>query len=91
MTQFWVVGRDPRAGRDAPKSGGAGRDAPKSGGAGRDAPKSGGAGREAIGPFNDYDAAREAWAERCGAAPASAGKQYRIERIDPDEPPLCTD
>ncbi len=81
MTQFWVVGRDPRAGAATPTGGGAGRDAPKSGGAGR----------EAIGPFNDYDAAREAWAERCGAAAVSSGKQYRIERVDPDEPPLCTD
>lgn len=78
MTQFWVVGRDSRAGAATPTGGGG------------DALKSGGD-REAIGPFNDYDAAREAWAERRGTATATAGKQYRIERIDPDEPPLCTD
>lgn len=44
-----------------------------------------------IGPFEDYPSARSAWQDydgrRCGGAPL----RYRIERLDPEEPPPCTD
>ena len=43
------------------------------------------------GPFADYEVARREWARRVGAANVDSETQYRIERIDADEPPLCTD
>ena len=43
------------------------------------------------GPFADYKVARREWARRASAAYVDSETQYRIERIDADEPPLCTD
>ncbi len=117
MPQFWVIGRI----EDDNADGAGGRE-------------SAGVRRESIGPFEDYEDAKKAWAERAreaarqsrfgksrfpggrharrpsdhaAEAQASAGNasaahasgaghsgprtRYRIERIDPDEPPLCTD
>jgi hypothetical protein len=47
-----------------------------------------------IGPFADYEVAKREWARRAGATIAASVDseiQYRIERIDTDAPPACTD
>jgi len=41
------------------------------------------------GPYKTYETARREWA-RCASAP-EGGRHYRIERIDLDDPPPCTD
>ena len=46
---------------------------------------------EWIGPFADYKMAKRELARRAGAAIVDSEIQYRIERIDPYAPPLCTD
>lgn len=48
-------------------------------------------GEEWFGPFDDYDAAKEEWAKRAWQTVDEAHTRYRIERIDPDAPPPCTD
>ena len=48
-------------------------------------------GEEWYGPFADYDAAKEEWAKRAWQTVDEAHTRYRIERIDPDAPPPCTD
>ena len=45
-----------------------------------------------LGPFGDYELAREEWQRRSGkGAKARRAARCRIERIDPDAPPPCTD
>ena len=46
---------------------------------------------EWIGPFADYLVAKRAWAKQAGTAIFHSAIQYRIERIDTDAPPACTD
>ncbi len=46
---------------------------------------------EWIGPFVDYEVAKREWAKRAGTAIVDSETHYRIERIDPDAPPACTD
>ena len=48
-------------------------------------------GEEWYGPFDDYHAAKEEWAKRAWQTVDEAHTRYRIERIDPDAPPPCTD
>jgi hypothetical protein len=45
-----------------------------------------------LGPFGDYELAREEWQRRSrsGINGRNAAR-CRIERIDPDTPPACTD
>ncbi len=45
-----------------------------------------------IGPFGEYESARKEWERRSwnGAVEPRAAR-YRIEHIDPDSPPPCTD
>ncbi len=45
-----------------------------------------------LGPFGDYELAREEWQRRArnGVKGRNAAR-CRIERIDPDTPPPCTD
>ena len=44
-----------------------------------------------FGPFGDYDAAQKEWARHAWQTVDSCTARYRIERIDPDVPPPCTD
>jgi hypothetical protein len=45
-----------------------------------------------IGPFGEYQLAREEWERRSwNRAEAHSAGRYRIEHIDPDAPPPCTD
>ena len=44
-----------------------------------------------VGPFNDYEGARQEWAKRAWQTVDECNTRYRIERIDPDAPPPCTD
>lgn len=44
-----------------------------------------------FGPFDTYEAARQEWARHAWGTVDDAHTRYRIERIDPDEPPRCTD
>jgi hypothetical protein len=46
---------------------------------------------EWIGPFADYETARRAWLKRAGTPIIASEICYRIERIDTEEPPACTD
>jgi hypothetical protein len=50
-----------------------------------------GEGEQWIGPFGDYEVAREEWAKRAWRTVDECNTRYRIERIDPDVPPPCTD
>jgi len=43
------------------------------------------------GPFADFEVARREWVRRSYAEKVGSESQYRIERINADEPPLCTD
>ncbi len=46
---------------------------------------------EWIGPFADYETARGVWMKQA-STPADASEiDYRIERIDFEVPPACTD
>lgn len=49
-----------------------------------------GAGEDWIGPFQDYESALQEWAKHARQA-AEGGALYRIQGIDPDEAPRCTD
>ena len=44
-----------------------------------------------IGPFDDYDSAKQEWAKHAWQTVDQASVRYRIEGIDPDQPPPCTD
>ncbi len=46
---------------------------------------------EWIGPYDDYDSAMAEWNKRAWTKVDVATTRYRIERIDPDAPPPCTD
>jgi hypothetical protein len=46
---------------------------------------------EWIGPFADYETARRVWAKRAGRQIVASEICYRIERIDAEAPPACTD
>ena len=50
-----------------------------------------GGSEEWIGPFDDYDAAKKEWAKHAWQTVDQATVRYRIEGIDPDQPPPCTD
>jgi len=44
-----------------------------------------------IGPFADYVTAKKEWAKHAWQTVDTCTSRYRIERIDPDVPPPCTD
>lgn len=44
-----------------------------------------------IGPFEDYESARQEWAKHAWQTVDQATTRYRIECIDPEAPPPCTD
>ena len=44
-----------------------------------------------FGPYPTYEAAKEEWARRAWGTVDEAQVRYRIETIDPDQPPPCTD
>lgn len=44
-----------------------------------------------FGPFESYEKAKAEWAKRAWATVDDAHTRYRIEFLDPDEPPACTD
>jgi len=50
-----------------------------------------GGGEEWFGPFRDYDAAKQEWAKHAWRSVDHCNVRYRIEHIDPDLPPPCTD
>jgi len=50
-----------------------------------------GGNEEWIGPFDDYKAAKAEWAKHAWSSVDDCHTRYRIERIDPDSPPMCTD
>lgn len=45
---------------------------------------------EWIGPFSDYEGAKQVWAKHAWHTVDHCTTRYRIEKIDPDAPP-CTD
>ena len=51
----------------------------------------GGCEEEWIGPYDDYESAKAEWSKRAWHTVDEATKRYRIERIDKDQPPPCTD
>ncbi len=50
-----------------------------------------GSNEEWFGPFPDYAAAKEEWARHAWQTVDHCTMRYRIECIDPDAPPPCTD
>ncbi len=44
-----------------------------------------------FGPFRDYQAAKEEWTKHAWQRADRDKTRYRIECIDPDAPPPCTD
>lgn len=46
---------------------------------------------EWIGPFADYETARRVWMRRADGRVNGSKICYRIERIDTEAPPTCTD
>ncbi len=46
---------------------------------------------EWFGPFADYEAARRVWAKWAATKISASEICYRIERIDTEAPPACTD
>jgi len=50
-----------------------------------------GSNEEWIGPFRDYESARKEWAKHAWQTADQATVRYRIECIDQEQPPLCTD
>jgi hypothetical protein len=50
-----------------------------------------GSNEEWIGPFGDYEAAKEEWSKHHWHGAEHCTTRYRIECIDPDQPPPCTD
>lgn len=54
--------------------------------------KSPATGREQwIGPFDSFEQAKKEWARLAWATVDDATTRYRIEAMDPDESPPCTD
>ena len=50
-----------------------------------------GDGEQRFGPFTDYDTAKKEWAKHAWQTVDTCTCRYRIEKIDPDVPPPCTD
>ncbi len=50
-----------------------------------------GSNEELIGPFRDYEAAKEEWTKHAWQSVDHGTTRYRIERVDSDAPPPCTD
>ncbi len=50
-----------------------------------------GSNEEWFGPFRDYEAAKQEWAKHAWQSVDHCTTRYRIECIDPDAPPPCTD
>ena len=50
-----------------------------------------GGNEECIGPFSDYESARSVWAKHAWQTVDHCTTRYRIECIDTDLPPPCTD
>ena len=50
-----------------------------------------GGNEEWFGPFTDYEAAKEEWAKHAWQSVDHCTTRYRIECIDNDGPPPCTD
>ncbi len=50
-----------------------------------------GAREEWYGPFANYEEAKSEWARHAWNRVDEAATRYRIERIDPDDSPPCTD
>ncbi|MGF1610218.1 MAG: DUF4170 domain-containing protein [Kiloniellales bacterium] len=48
-------------------------------------------GEQWFGPFDDYESAKEEWAKHAWRTVDDCTTRYRIERIDPESPPPCTD
>lgn len=46
---------------------------------------------EWFGPFADYDSAKKEWAKHAWQTVDHCTVRYRIEPIDKDQPPPCTD
>ena len=46
---------------------------------------------EWFGPFADYEEAKKEWAKHAWQTVDHCTTRYRIERIDKDAPPPCTD
>ena len=46
---------------------------------------------EWFGPFQDYETAKKVWAKHAWHTVDHCSVRYRIERIDLDQPPPCTD
>lgn len=44
-----------------------------------------------FGPFGNYETAKAEWSKRAWQTVDEATTRFRIERIDPDQPPPCTD
>lgn len=44
-----------------------------------------------FGPFDEYEEAKKVWQRQAWKTVDDATTRYRIERIDQDEPPRCTD
>jgi hypothetical protein len=44
-----------------------------------------------FGPFVSYQEAKQEWARRAWRGSTEVHPHYRIESIDPDQPPPCTD
>ena len=44
-----------------------------------------------FGPFADYEAAKKEWAKHAWHTVDECTTRYRIERIDNEAPPPCTD
>ena len=50
-----------------------------------------GSNEELIDPFRDYETAKEEWAKHAWKSVDHGTTRYRIERVDSDAPPPCTD
>ncbi len=50
-----------------------------------------GSNEELIGPFRDYEEAVEEWTKHAGQRVDHGSTRYRIERVNSDAPPPCTD
>ena len=46
---------------------------------------------ERYGPYDDYDTAKAEWNKRSWKSVDAATTRYRIECVDPDDAPPCTD
>ena len=46
---------------------------------------------EWVGPFESYDEAEKEWAKLAWMTVDDCHRRYRIEQIDPEQPPPCTD